>query len=235
MKLKIQSNKVFILNYLETQILERHRQEKGGISTTIELSLGELVRQEMRSIALSSRKKLQETELLEQSIQRVFEQVQTRLRKHQVEFEFEAYQGSLLQTLQYPAKEIAELNQHYFARNKGSSLAAKRLPCQSSVPYQIIEVGEASMVRGLSFYPLLDEFELLLDIESQEYTIDGSWFPFVLMIQEISVVLNSDGSLFIVTRGFSGDLMLFILGRMLKLCNLIYVAPSTSAEQELED
>jgi len=223
MRLTVTSPKVFILKSLEGQALALMRQEKQGISPTVEFGLAELARHEMRSLAQQGNGSYEEEELLELSIQQACDALQARVWAQDIRFDFEPYLPGLRNTLQYPAREIAELSGNRLKAKEHASVPNFFRPrSHNPILYEVFNVGRWQVASGMMARPLVDEFELELVQDSEEYQLEGDWFPFVLTREELEFIVNEDGTVFVAVMEPSGESSVTVLVRLLKVCELIY-------------
>ncbi|MEB3359178.1 MAG: hypothetical protein VKK04_20800 [Synechococcales bacterium] len=91
-----------------------------------------------------------------------------------------------------------------------------------AIPYEIFEMGHWILASGLMARPLVDEFDLELPQDSEEYSLEGEWFPFVICCDELEFIVSEDGTIFVAVAKNAGELTLVALRRLFEVCELIY-------------
>jgi len=202
MRLTVTSPKAFILKSLEEQALTLGRKKRQGISPTIEFGLVELAEHEMRSLARQAYGGCEEEELLEQAIQYACDAFQARVSERDMQFDLAPYLPGVRNTLQFPAKEIAELSRNRPKAKRHSRVPALSRPQrQEPIPYEIFDIGCWIWAAGFMARPLVEQFDLELRKDSEEYQLEGDWFPFIVKRKGMEFIVNEDGTVFVALLG----------------------------------
>jgi hypothetical protein len=209
LKLRVVSEEQFITASI-ADALKNLKQDAGneGIaySTTIESSIAELVRLEMRKIAQKTELGMSPEggDLLSQAIQAA----QLKLKMSGADSDLRNYLNRIRTALRTSANEIFQLGSE-LRRSKDTERIGKPVPFSSKaqVQYEIKEVGLQGAIEGLLAYPLSDGFEIDMEMMKALYKVEGDWFPFGLNKDGFVYVIDDDGSAFVATQHFSAELI----------------------------
>ncbi|HEY9628064.1 MAG TPA: hypothetical protein V6C84_12250 [Coleofasciculaceae cyanobacterium] len=221
MKAVVQAQDEFVLTQLVELIYQLDNRRESSYSQMIEFGLQELVRQSMRSLAVSPDYGGKQP-ILVQAIQQVQQQLQERLRDRPG-FSLSAYTEGLHQCLKYPAKEIAELaarRQQLPQPERINNRAVVRT--DAGVAIAIIRVGREEAIEALIALPESGECEVKINQLPQLYEVEGEWFPLQVTVEELSFVIDDDGRISTYTRNFPAALLEQAQQAIVHLAELIY-------------
>ncbi|MBD1999314.1 hypothetical protein H6G00_22325 [Leptolyngbya sp. FACHB-541] len=230
MRAKVLSQEEFVLQNVVAIARCLMQREVEQHSSGLELSLVELVREQMRSLARESEGD-QTANLLEAAIAIVQKQVQGRLQEDSVQFNFDSYLASVRRTLKFLAREIAQLGERLNQSRKMQRLGERRrLISQSQVPFEVAEVGLRGAIEGLFAFPLTEV--CVVDVEQVQppYQVQGEWFPFLVTAesQSLEFVVDDDGSIFVATENLPERLLELAGEGLMELVNQLYTHPGAN-------
>lgn len=198
------SQEEYLLQDLLKLVSSLHISEQSGYSQLVEFGVMELVRRQMRQVALEGQVRESE-ELLRRAVSQTHDKLQERLEGQQLAFDFTPYFQNAGQQLRYVAKEMQELAEEL--RQLGQQVQeGKPNTSAGQVEFEVKEVGLRE-VEALIVTPLVREYELDLEWLRQSYAVEGEWFPFYLAIEELGFVVDHDGTIFISTENFPSVLL----------------------------
>jgi len=198
------SQEEYLLQDLLKLVWNLHKSGQSGYSQLVEFGVMELVRRQMRQIALKAQVRESE-ELLRRAVTQTHDKLQERLEGHKLTFDFSPYFQNAAQQLRYVAKEMQELAEG-LRQLEQPLQQGKPIASATGVEFKIKEVGLRE-VEALIVTPLASQFELDLEWLRQSYSVEGEWFPFYVLIEELGFVVDDDGTIFISTENFP-DLLL---------------------------
>ncbi|MBD2054647.1 hypothetical protein H6F88_01145 [Oculatella sp. FACHB-28] len=228
MRVKVLSQEEFVLQNVVAIARCLMQREVEQHSSALELSLVELVREQMRSLSRESEGD-QEANLLETAIAIVQKGVQGRLQEDSVQFNFDSYLASVRRTLKFPAREIAELGERLKQSREMQRLGERRrLISQSQVPFEVTEVGLRGAIEGLFAFPLTEVCVVDVGQVQPPYQVKGEWFPFLVTAESLEFVVDDDGSIFVATENLPERLIELAGEGLMELANQLYGHPGAN-------
>lgn len=220
MSLITQSQDEFIINSLLETISYSFDQTETAYSQLVDFALQELTRMTMRSLAFNDSN--HQANVLEDSINLIEQRLQECLI-NQPEFSLAPFRSSLQRSLKYSAKEISILGMQLQQTKQQQVFGQQELyTSESGIPYEVIQTGSHGAIEALIAIPQTDNFELNLDQIEESYELMGDWFPFEISVQELPILIDDDGSIFIYTANFPDSLILDAQATLVSLSNRIY-------------
>ncbi|GAB4385110.1 MAG: hypothetical protein Kow00121_49600 [Elainellaceae cyanobacterium] len=211
----------YLLQDLLKLVESLRHQEQSGYSQLIEFGVMELVQRQMRQGAIEWQVREGE-ELLRRAIAQTHDRLQERLEEHELTFDFTPYFQTAGQQLRYVAREIQELaGQFRQFRQQQQVPEGEVLTSRGQVVFEVKEVGLREVER-LIVRPLNSECELDLEWLHQSYSVEGNWFPLYVAIEELGLVVDSDGTIFISTENFPTVLLEKARRLMIEVANQLY-------------
>lgn len=205
MKLKIDADRKYVLGAIQEIVDERGRKDRASAyDSVLGDAISELIKLEMRECASADDPGgLYSGETL---LHRAIDRVQAKLRGATPNFEFAEYVSAAERQLRGPAMELAEL-QGKLRESKELASVGDETIVDGLQPYRVKELGLKGAIEGVLTYPLGDVVEIDLDRLRQTYSVEGEWFPFQVMSNDCTFILDDDGSLFISTKYLSDVMM----------------------------
>ncbi|OUC11909.1 MAG: hypothetical protein B0A82_24685 [Alkalinema sp. CACIAM 70d] len=124
------------------------------------------------------------------------------------------YEEPICAQLKYIAKEMETLYEKLQNSRQNGDILERQftfqdLDCNNlEVPFELISIGSPDNLDGLVVKPLIQsEFRINIDLVADIALIQGQWFPYDLIIQELVFVIDDDGTLFISTENFPETLL----------------------------
>jgi hypothetical protein len=224
MKVKVASEKEFILKRISEIAELQKNSEKSSYSSTYEYGLAELVRIHMREIAQEPNTYIRNgTMLVDEACKRTSSEIKERNNLN-----FDGKQATNLydgitKQIKYAAKEISQLK-----NNLKTSQISERIGKREQVsspetpPFELIEIGLKDKIEGLLALPLIKEFDIDLGRIKNNFEVKGDSFPFEITDGEIVFVLDDDGSVFTSTENFPGHVLEKTYHKLRELAQTIY-------------
>jgi len=185
------SQEEYLLQDLLKLVWNLHKSGQSGYSQLIEFAVMELVRRQMREVAI--RVQVQESEgLLRRAVTQTHDKLQQRLAEHKLTFDFTPYFQNAGQQLRYVAKEMQELAEE-LRQLEQPVQQAKPIASADGVAFEVKEVGLRE-VEALIVTPLALQYQLDLEWLRQSYAVEGEWFPFYVAIEELGFVVDQSMS-----------------------------------------
>ena len=128
------------------------------------------------------------------------------------------------ETLKFVAKEIAGLQAKLQrAWEREDVLDRQRFTDDVEVPFEIISVGTRQSLEGLMVMPI-GEQDCYLNLEDLDHswTISGEWFPFELAIDELTFIVDDEGTIFISTENLPQTLISQIWETLYQIAQRFY-------------
>ncbi len=227
MKIRVSTEKEFILNSIVEAITARHKARKeADYGDTIRFGVTELARIYMREVARRETNEHyyyhDQYGLLNEALSRTEQAIQEALVPHRIQFDISELAG-LEDELVYPAKELAELGEKLSQAKRVDRIGSKRrLSPTGSIPFEIIEIGLTGFIEGLLIRPLVNTVELNLEEIGAPYTVEGEWFPFQVQVEDFTFVIDDDGTIFISTQNFPPGLFERVREMLWELARRVY-------------
>jgi hypothetical protein len=199
--------------------------EQRQYSQSIEFTLMELVRDEMRATAQEESWLPNSDELLERAIHRVVQKVENAIGTRSVELDFAKYVRTLREKLDFPAREIQKLSERLTESRQTEKLGTKKTILSDSGNQLIVhELGLREATQGLLVESPEDRNEIDVDRlrEQPGWRIEGEWFPYELFAEELIFVIDDDGSIFVSTVNLPLDVRHRADGLLRRVAELLY-------------
>lgn len=226
MKLKIQSEKEFISKGIVEQIKNLKQQKKIEYSANLHSSLSQLVQVYMRKMAQTAdSERLGRANLVNQAIQKVRSDLEKELQKFSIKFDFSIYVKNITKVLDFPSKEIDELKNRLSSANKEERIGSKEIfYTRINTSIEIIELGLRGSIDGLLVNPLLESYEIDFKRIKEKYSsLRGDWFPFEIIIDDFTFIIDDDGTIFVSVEKMPERLINDVKIKLQELANEIYV------------
>lgn len=178
------------------------RNDKKKYALSLEFTLTELVRSEMRRIAQQPHS-VYGIDLLDHALDTVMHHVNDSLRGHSLNVDLGKYAKTVRDKLRFPAKEMEGLAGNLAASRREHKLGGKEELAADSGRHGIVhELGLREAIQGLLAEAKEDCRELNIDglREQESWRIFGEWFPYELIAEEFVFVIDDDGSVFVSTE-----------------------------------
>ncbi|WP_416673573.1 hypothetical protein [Egbenema bharatensis] len=219
-RVAVRSQEEFLLQDLLKLVESLHSREKTGYSQFIEFGVMELVKRQMRQEAIEGQGREGE-ELLRRAMAQVNRRLQERLEQHHLRFDFTPYFQNTGQQLRYVAREMQELAEQLQQLELQEVPEREVMTSVGQVEFEVREVGLRE-VEALMVSPLTPECELDLEWLRQSYSVEGSWFPLHVAIEELGFVVDGDGTIFISTENFPAVLLKKARRLMVEVADHLY-------------
>lgn len=227
MRIEGLSQERFILSYVEEQVRVLKSQERNLYSSLIEFGIGELVRLQMRQLAEAKGER--ELPLLEQSIQLVQEKLGEWRTRSKLSYDFTSYFEGVRKELRFVAKEMSELSKQLERSRRAERVASREIITDGvAIPLEIVQVGLPNAIEALLVVPLTEEFELNLGRVREEYAVEGQWFPYQILMEPFSLLLDDDGTIWVPVLVSSEGLIEQAREALLALAVKLYRSSSDS-------
>jgi hypothetical protein len=201
MKRRLYGDKAYVasrIREITNQIDEEH---KSGVHDSIlDMAVAELTKIEMRELAQKTpeNQRYSGETILSQAVSNVRERLLTVKPK----FDFSEYLKSAERKLRVPAAELSELRTK-LGTTKQLSRTGDEMVIQGAQPYQVKELGLKGAIEGLLVYPERDAVDVDLDKLKEIGSVEGDWFPYQLKVDDLTFVIDDDGSIYTSTEHFS--------------------------------
>lgn len=227
MKVRVLSQEKLLLKYLFEQIDNRENHKQEGYSSNIDFGLSELVRFYIRKIAQETEYMHErEGDLLHQAMKTAENRLTEELRNKEIPFDFNKYFRNIVEKLKYIAQEVEGLR-YNLVRAKGEQRVKRRqrLIEASKIPIEITEMGLSGFVDGLLAKPILDILEgYEVNLGNLQYSVEGDWFPFEVIIEDFVFTIDDDGTIFVSVENLPPRLVLQAKEMLQVLANQLYIA-----------
>ncbi|MBD2094070.1 hypothetical protein H6F90_02735 [Trichocoleus sp. FACHB-591] len=222
MRFKLLSQEEFILQNVVELIQSSVERGSQTYSSAVEFGLTELVKEQMRRIAQENNTQ-RWGDALELALLDVRQKVEKRLAEHNIRFDLKPHLGGIETALKYPGKEVTELRGK-LARSRGTNRIGerKRIASEAQAPFEITEVGLQNSIEALIAAPVGKVYELNLEEVWQSYEVEGDWFPFQFVVEELEFVIDDDGTVFISTENFPEKLLVEARETLVLLAERLY-------------
>jgi len=205
MKLKIYSDRTFILNEIRQITNEIEEEDKTtAYNSVVENAISELIKIDMRELA--HRDQSEQWYSGERILFQALDSVRDNLVSIKPTFDFSEYFKAAEKKLRSPALELSDLRRKLRA-SKEMALTGDQTSIDGLQPYQVKELGLKGAIEGLLIFPSSDVVDVDLDRLRQTYSVEGEWFPFQIKIRDFTFVVDDDGSIFTSTEHFSERMM----------------------------
>ncbi|MBD2066141.1 hypothetical protein H6F93_01120 [Leptolyngbya sp. FACHB-671] len=192
-------------------------------SLGLQWSLVELVRSSMRQLAQSG-KVLEHSKLLKAAIEETRTEIQERLQKRGVEFDFDDYFDIVGRTLAFPAKEMSQLGVQLGKSRKSNRIGERqKFLSEAQIPFEVVEIGLRNAIEGLVAFPLARECVLDLERIKQDYRVEGEWCPLGVSTDNLKFVVDDDGTISISLKNSSETAVKEATEVLIALASQVYV------------
>lgn len=236
MRLKIQSEKDFIIKGIIEQIKNFKQPNKDEYSGNLHSSLSQLVQVYMRKMAQEAGESSKSgqyyidesknrTSLVNQAVNQIKNDLKAPLKELGIEFDLNRYFKNIAKVLDFPGKEINELIKNLLLANRAEIIGHRqRLDSKISIPIEIRELGLRSSLEGLLVNPLLESYEINLENVRNKYSpIKGEWFPFEVFIGDFTFIIDDDGTIFVSVEKIPEKAVNDAKTKLGELANELYV------------
>lgn len=200
MKLRIEADRKYVLN----RILEAADALQGRTADPVyDLPLGdsiaELVKIHMGEAARTlDVGQLSGDEILNDAIRRVASELQNAMKR----IDLNDYLSEARKALNRPAKEVAKSRKELRSSKDRAKVGEEQL-VPGAQPYWVKELGLRGAIDGFLVFSTADVLSINLDRVRTNHEVRGDWFPFEILHEELVVILDDDGSLFLSTKRLS--------------------------------
>ncbi|MBD2057819.1 hypothetical protein H6F88_17640 [Oculatella sp. FACHB-28] len=177
----------------------------------------------MRQLAQSG--KFQEHSMLSKAaIKATNTEIQERLSKHRIEFDFADYFDIVQRTLELPAKEMSKLGVELGKSRRLNRIGDRqKFLSEAQIPFEVIELGLRDAIEGLIASPLAKECVLDLGRIKQDYRVEGEWCPFGVSTDNLKFVVDDDGTISISLKNSSETAVKEAKEVLIALASQVYV------------
>lgn len=220
---KVISHQRFVCQSIVERIRTLVLKEEAQIySSTIEVALAELVREQMVTLARRHVSDSSQPNLLEQAIRLTETNLLERLNHY---FDFEPYFEMVREKMKTSAQEITKLQEQLKeARFQERIGFSERIDDDVAVPFEIVEIGLRDALEGLVAIPLAEQgCYLNLEEIKNSYEVEGAQFPFQIATENFVFIIDDDGRIFVSTDNFSNSLIEDARGMLTHLARRLYV------------
>jgi len=223
MKIIVTSQEKYIIkNIIEMINNLRERSESGTYSSAIEFAISELVRDAMRINAESVGWEEQD-DLLDIALELTQRKLNNELEESGIHFKTDKYFNNVEKKLDFPARELTELGAQLVESKQKSRLGLKEsLQSEGKVPFEIIELGLSNAIDTLLTKPLAETCEIDTERIKGRYEIEGDWFPFQIIIDDLTFVIDDDGTIFVSVENLPSELVSRARKGLQQLARLLY-------------
>lgn len=231
MRIRVQSQSTFVLHKVVEFMRHQQEQRPQNYSSSIEMGLTELVRDQMRQSARRAEQPIRtESQGLDAAIGSTAGRVQEWMSEFglkEEEFDLEVYWASVKRRLKYPAREISQLSGQLRQARQTERLGSRQERVSlDQILFEVREIGLRNAIEGVIVTPLVEECGLDLErLEQQQYVVEGEWFPFQLEFQEWRIVLDDDATLTLSTENLPASLALEARAVVTELAEQLYISP----------
>ncbi|MBD1998449.1 hypothetical protein H6G00_17735 [Leptolyngbya sp. FACHB-541] len=177
----------------------------------------------MRQLAQSGKFRRDST-LLEAAIEETNTEIQERLKKDRIDFDFDPYFAIVRRTLKALAKEMIELGVELGKSRKSNRIGERqKFVSEAQTPFEVIELGLRNAIEGLVALPLAKECVLDLERIKQDYSVEGEWCPFRVSTGNLKFIVDDDGTISISLRNPSETVVKEAKEVLIALASQVYV------------
>ena len=187
------SDREFILQRV-MRILSESADASNDSNLVLQLALTELVKQVMRELAQDSEADYLQGNLLQKAVQTTTQLIQERAEMADLPFDLSPYFERISHSQRWVAREMTELGLRLKQARQGEVLRSPRVILDAPVSFRVTELGTRGTLEGLIASPLTD-CRLNLDEMRQEYRVRGLGYPWEVEVEEITFVVEADGSI----------------------------------------
>ena len=194
------SDREFILQRV-VRILAESADASNDSNLVLQLALTELVKQVMRELAQDTEADYLQGNLLSKALQTTTQLIQERVETADLPFDLSPYLERIYRSQRWVAREMTELGLRLRQAQHGEVLRSPRVFLDAPVSFRVTELGTRGTPKGLIAYPLT-ACRLNLDEIRQEYRVRGLGYPWEVEVEEITFVVEADGSIITFLEGF---------------------------------
>ena len=199
------SDREFILQRV-VRILSESADASNDSNLVLQLALTELVKQVMRELAQDTEADHLQGNLLQKAVQTTTQLIQERVETSDLPFDLSPYFERISHSQRWVAKEMTELGLRLRQARQGEVLRSPRVVLDAPVSFRVTELGTRGTPEGLIASPLA-ACRLNLDEVRQEYRVRGLGYPWEVEVEEITFVVEADGSIITFLEGFPGSVI----------------------------
>ena len=127
--------------------------------------------------------------------------IQERVETADLPFDLSPYFERISHSQRWVAREMTELGLRLKQARQGEVLRSPRVILDAPVSFRVTELGTRGTLEGLIASPLTD-CRLNLDEMRQEYRVRGLGYPWEVEVEEITFVVEAEGSILTFLAGF---------------------------------
>ena len=139
--------------------------------------------------------------LLQKAVQTTTQLIQERVETADLPFDLSPYFERISHSQRWVAREMTELGLRLRQARQGEVLRSPRVILDAPVSFRVTELGTRGTLEGLIASPLTD-CRLNLDEMRQEYRVRGLGYPWEVEVEEITFVVEAEGSILTFLAGF---------------------------------
>ncbi len=229
MTLPLIAQKTFITQYLAAY-LEEQDPSALQANSIVGDSLTELTRLQMREIAADdSDRWYWGNSILDQALQQILSDIESHLPSLS-SAHLDQHLERVRENLKSVAKEMTDLQAKLQrARKREQVLSREKCSDNVEVPFEIIAMGTPKSLEGFIVIPnMAQECYLHLENLDPSWGFTGEWFPFQLVIDELTFVVDDDGTIFISTDNFPETLISHVWEMLYQIARQLYTNRSIS-------
>lgn len=214
------SDREFILQRVVKLLTER-----GNASNTsnliLQLTLMELVKQVMRELAQDEESNCLGGNLLQKAVQITTQRIQEQIEPVALQVDLSLYFQRIYRSQRLVAKEMTELGLRLQQAWQGEVLRPPRMITDALVPFKIAELGLREAPEGLIAQPLTP-CQLNMEGIRQDYQVHGMNFPWEVLVDEVTFVVEADGNILTFLEGVPGSVIERARSELVQLATRLY-------------
>ena len=205
---RVSSEADFILTNIIESIHQRKPEKNSDYSSTLELSLTELIRNIMRSMAQENiQRRSHRTQLLQEAINLADTWIKEKLES-KVSFHLSKYSENIKNNLRFTSQEMEGLTTRLIDSRERSRVGDRyQQKSKKGIRFEFIDIGLRDMLEGILVRPINTSIGINIESAKSKYDIEGTWFPFKITAQRYTFVVDDDGTIFVSTDNLPPDLV----------------------------
>ena len=219
MKYEVVSDHKFVLKTV-VGLLEGRDKDFEQFDSTIDYAITELTKIQLRNLAQScDRRFWDDRDALDLAINEVDEKIRVQIPQFKLG---KRYRKSL-RALKYPASEIKELTRELSRSRASERIGPRILLSNLNNTHEIVEIGLADSIKGLLAKPVSEHVRMDLEkLKAQGFDIEGEWFPYEIRMEELSYIVDDDGTIYISTDNFPERLLSEARNNLTELVSILF-------------
>jgi hypothetical protein len=171
----------------------------------LQLALTELVKQVMRSLAQATDTEAVPPHLLPQAVQMTLQLLEAQTATAALPVDLSPYFERINRSQRWVAKEMTALSLQ-LRHAQGEVSRTPRIVHETPVPFWVLALGTWAAPEGWLAQPLAP-CRLQLEALRRDYAVRGQHAPWEVTVDEITFIVESDGSIITFLEGFPDSLL----------------------------